>query len=86
MLLRSKTTPPAPPIQQTGFDSLLNNTTGKNNTADGAQALNNNTTGINNAGFGVNALFSNTTGNLNIALVSILCREHYWQQQHSPGC
>ena len=46
----------------------MNNTIGRNNTADGLQALNNNSIGSNNAGVGVNALLSNTTGNLNVAL------------------
>ena len=48
--------------------TLFSNTTGINNTADGAAALQNNTTGSNNAATGAGALQNNTTGSNNAAV------------------
>jgi hypothetical protein len=45
-----------------GFAALLNNTTGKYNTANGEFALYSNTTGNKNTATGVSALFENTNG------------------------
>ena len=47
--------------------TLLGNTTGNYNTANGVSALQGNTTGSNNTANGVSALFSNTTGTENTA-------------------
>src|SRR3984885_3033097 len=51
-----------------GFQSLLNNTTGFENTASGYLSLVYNTTGILNTGFGGDALLLNTSGNFNTAI------------------
>ena len=51
-----------------GVNSLLNNTTGDQNTANGAAALGSNTTGNGNTANGHFTLFSNTTGTNNTAL------------------
>jgi Chaperone of endosialidase len=45
----------------------LSNTTGSQNTANGANALQNNTAGMGNTADGVQALYSNSTGNFNAA-------------------
>ena len=50
-----------------GFNALLSNTSGANNTANGANALGSNTTGGNNTANGSSALVSNTTGGNNTA-------------------
>ncbi|MCP4089279.1 MAG: hypothetical protein GY746_05760, partial [Gammaproteobacteria bacterium] len=49
-------------------ESLYNNTTGNNNTANGMRALLKNTTGNNNTAIGMRGLFQNTTGNNNTAI------------------
>ncbi len=49
------------------MNALYNNTTGSQNTADGAQALYNNTIGGYNTANGFNALVNNTEGNNNTA-------------------
>ena len=48
--------------QATGFEALLSNTGGFNNTANGWRALFSNTTGSENTATGVHALLFNTTG------------------------
>ena len=50
-----------------GYRSLYSNTTGYNNSAQGAGALYSNTTGYNNSAQGAGALGSNTTGSYNSA-------------------
>jgi hypothetical protein len=50
-----------------GYQALLSNTTGNDNTASGAYTLNSNTTGSNNTANGFEALRSNTTGSHNTA-------------------
>jgi len=52
----------------TGFQALLNNTTGSNNTGTGFQALLNNTTGNDNTAMGTFALLNNMSGSNNIAI------------------
>ena len=54
----------------TGHQSGYNNTTGNQNTANGANALNGNTTGNNNTSMGYNTLVSNTDGENNTAIGS----------------
>ena len=51
----------------TGFEALLYNTTGFENTANGDGALSSNTTGGDNTANGFEALLNNTTGNENTA-------------------
>jgi hypothetical protein len=50
-----------------GYQALVHNTTGYNNTASGVQALESNTTGGNNTASGVQALYNNTYGSYNTA-------------------
>ena len=52
----------------TGFDALINNTTGDDNTANGGLALLGNTTRDDNTATGYTALFNNTTGINNTAI------------------
>ncbi len=61
--MHSVPTQPPTPTQP----SLYYNTTGGNNTANGALALLNNTTGSFNTATGVAALSGNTTGSVNVA-------------------
>ena len=51
-----------------GFNALLSNTTGYQNTATGSWALENNTTGKFNSVYGSIALRNNTTGERNVAI------------------
>src|ERR1019366_4418475 len=50
-----------------GYQALLNNTTGGANTASGAYALTSNTTGSNNTAVGTDALQENSSGTANTA-------------------
>jgi hypothetical protein len=51
-----------------GYQALISNTTGTQNTATGGQALQSNTIGNNNTANGIGALSSNTAGNNNTAV------------------
>ncbi len=48
-----------------GYEALISNTTGTENTANGFQALYSNTTGVSNTANGVQTLYFNITGNYN---------------------
>jgi hypothetical protein len=67
VLKPSSATPPETIIRPPGLNALYSNTTGIQNTANGAQTLFSNTTGTSNTATGLNALYSNTTGNYNTA-------------------
>jgi hypothetical protein len=65
---RSKLTQPGGFNAVSGYNALLSNTTGVQNTATGPSALLTNTTGLRNTAIGAVALSGNSTGSSNIAL------------------